>query len=100
MPDLDAAGAFGDVRSQRGNMLLFLYTNGTWVQLNADLVAEGETTQPIKFWHFEPYLRRTFKGTTDELHQVVADALSGKKAPPEPDPNEPPGLGPPLRRGK
>src|SRR5262249_26162421 len=37
-------------------------------------------------------------GTTVELAQVVRDALSGKKPPPDPNPKEEPGLGPELPR--
>jgi outer membrane protein assembly factor BamB len=74
----------------------FAYTNGTWFQMigRAGNNAAGATWA---FTHCEPYLRRTFKGTTEELRRVVIDGLSGKKKPPEPDPKEPPGLGPELK---
>ena len=88
-------GAFAPVR--RGNMVLFLYTNGTWVQFAAE-TEEGQTRLPIKFHHFEPYLRRTFKGTTAEMRQVIIDGLAGKKEPPGHDPNEPGGLGPEVKQ--
>jgi hypothetical protein len=32
------------------------------------------------------------------LKQVVADGLAGKKAPPEPDAMEPPGIGPAVKK--
>ena len=44
--------------------------------------------------HLEPYLRRTYKGTTAEMAQAIRDGLSGKKKPPPPDAREKPGLGP------
>lgn len=88
-------GAFAPIR--RGNLVLFLYTNGTWVQFAGVTSEEGQTSLPIKFHHFEPYLRRTFKGTTEELRQVIVDGLSGKKAPPPYDSKEPGGLGPEVK---
>lgn len=81
-------------------LIAYVYSNGTWFQLVADRVEGQDAFPSFRFTHFEPYLRRTFKGTTVELQQVVTDGLSGKKAPPEPDPKEPPGLGPPMRRAK
>jgi len=87
-------GAFAPIR--RGNMVLFLYANGTWVQFAA-VTEDKQTSLPIAFHHFEPYLRRTFKGPTAEMRQVVIDGLSGKKAPPPYDPKEPGGFGPELK---
>jgi hypothetical protein len=83
--------------SQRGTKTtLFAYTNGTWFQV----VGEPHQGQSVlfSFTHFEPYLRRTFKGATEELRQIVADGLAGKIKPPPPNPKEPPGLGPPLKK--
>jgi hypothetical protein len=88
-------GAFAPIR--RGNLVLFLYTNGTWVQFAA-VTEETQTSLPIAFHHFEPYLRRTFKGTTAEMRQVSIDGLSGKNSPPPYDPKEPGGFGPELKR--
>ena len=54
------------------------------------------------FWsfaHVEPYLRRTFKGTTAELKQTLRDGLAGKKLP-DVDPQEIPGLGPEVETPK
>ncbi len=67
------------------------YTNGTWFQLTAP--ADGDN--PVwSFTHLEPYLRRTFKGTTAEMRETLTDAISGKKAAPKVDPKEKPGIGP------
>jgi outer membrane protein assembly factor BamB len=67
------------------------YTNGTWCQLKGE--ADGDTVR-WAFLHFEPYLRRTYKGSTADLRQVVVDGLSGKAAPPDLDPKVEPGIGP------
>ncbi|HXG08932.1 MAG TPA: hypothetical protein VNK04_04015, partial [Gemmataceae bacterium] len=79
---------------QRGDRFDALaYTNGTWFQMVGHRSSDTDAVR-WAFTHCEPYLRRTFKGTTAELRQVIGDALAGKKTPPEPDPREPPGLGP------
>jgi outer membrane protein assembly factor BamB len=83
--------------SKRGKRYTaFGYTNGTWFQLIGQ--AEDDSSKVRwSFTHCEPYLRRTFKGTTEELKQVVRDGLAGKKKPPEPDAKEEPGLGPEVK---
>lgn len=75
-----------------GRTTLFAFSNGTWFQITAEAKSSDSA-----FTHFEPYLRRTFKGSTAELKAIVADALAGKKEPPPIDTQEPPGLGPPVR---
>ena len=86
--------------SKRGKRYIaFGYTNGTWFQM----IAQAEEDPAKVRWgltHCEPYLRRTFKGTTETLKQVVQDGLANKKKPPEPDANEPPGLGPEIKEEK
>jgi hypothetical protein len=83
--------------STRGSRItMFAFTNGTWFQMTADSRTDESST--VAFTHFEPYLRRTFKGTTAELKQAVVDGLSGKTEPPPPDPKEPPGIGPPVKK--
>ena len=67
------------------------YTNGTWFSMTAVKV-DGELRWA--FSHLEPYLRRTYKGTTKEMVQTVRDALAGKRKPPRPNSKEKPGLGP------
>jgi outer membrane protein assembly factor BamB len=85
--------------NQRGKRYdTFAFTNGTWFQVAGHIDKDEGAKVRWAFLHFEPYLRRTFKGTTAELRQVVIDGLSGKKAPPEPDPKESPGLGPELKK--
>jgi outer membrane protein assembly factor BamB len=79
------------VSKQDKRYVALAYTNGTWFQMTAD---EGGENPVWSFTHCEPYLRRTFKGTTAEMQQAVADAVAGKKEPPRYDPKEKPGLGP------
>jgi outer membrane protein assembly factor BamB len=73
------------------------YTEGTWILLRGE-----KDTDKVRwsFNHFEPYLRRTFKGTTEELKKTVADAIAGKQNPPDVDKKEKPGIGPELKREK
>jgi outer membrane protein assembly factor BamB len=70
----------------------FVYTNGTWMQILGEKVEKERAV--FNLAHGEPNLRQTFKGSTAQLIDVVKDALSGKKQPPEIDKNEPPGFGP------
>ena len=44
--------------------LAFAYTNGTWFQLRGVKPADSALVR-WSFTHTEPYLRRTFKGTTE-----------------------------------
>jgi outer membrane protein assembly factor BamB len=71
------------------------YTNGTWFQLTG-IKPEDSDTVRWSFTHLEPYLRRTYKGTTDEMRQVVVESLEGKRKPPDYNPKEAPGFGPEL----
>src|SRR5262249_59172938 len=70
---------------------VFVYTKGTWSQILGGI---DDDTTTSRFLNSEPYLRRTFKGTTAELRQAIVDGLSGKKEPPPPDEKEAPGYGP------
>src|SRR5439155_1066803 len=84
----------------RGKRLtVFGYTNGTWFQMVGQQ-PDGADPLVLAFTHCEPYLRRTFKGTTAQMRQVVLDGLSGKQKPPEPVADEPPGLGPEVQSDK
>jgi hypothetical protein len=74
-----------------GKRQILAFTNGTWFQLSK--TGEG----PWGFVGCEPYLRRTFKGTTAELKAVVEGVLAGKTKAPAPNPKEPPGLGPEVK---
>jgi outer membrane protein assembly factor BamB len=75
----------------------FAYTNGTWFQMVGYEDEKDPTIVRWAFTHCEPYLRRTYKGTTAELRQTVIDGLAGKKEPPAVDEKEPPGFGPEVK---
>jgi len=69
------------------------YTNGTWFDMLG--YVDGEAVR----WAFvqcQPNFRRTFRGTTDELTEVVKLAVARKKAPPPIDKKASPGLGPEI----
>jgi outer membrane protein assembly factor BamB len=92
-PDLPLV-LFGNQRG--GKVTVFGFTNGTWFQMEGRKTGK-DTAVVFAFNHVEPYLRRTFKGTTAELRQIIVDGLSGKKQPPEPNEKEPPGFGPEVK---
>jgi outer membrane protein assembly factor BamB len=75
----------------------FAFSNGTWFQVMGQ---KTEDSVAWSFTHLEPYLRRTFKGTTAEQVEIIRGSLSGKVKPPEPNPKEPPGLGPEYKSGR
>jgi outer membrane protein assembly factor BamB len=85
--------------NQRGKVLTtFGFTNGTWFQVIGK--ATTADTAAWSFTHCEPYLRRTFKGTTAELQGLLKESLAGKKELPAPDEKEPPGYGPEVPQKK
>src|SRR5262249_35200367 len=86
--------------SKRGKRYVaFGYTNGTWFQMEGRIEQEdGKEVVRWSFLHCEPYLRRTFRGSTDELKQTIVDGLKETKEPPAPNEKEPPGLGPPINK--
>jgi hypothetical protein len=81
--------------SEKNKYISFAYTNGTWFQMVG--VKSGDNVV-WNLTHGEPYLRRTFKGTTDEMKQTVQDVLKGKKRPPAFNEKEAPGFGPELKQ--
>jgi outer membrane protein assembly factor BamB len=84
--------------AERDNGYIALcYTNGTWFQSRGE--KDGDKVR-WSFNHFEPYLRRTFKGTTTEMKRTVADAIAGKQDPPAVDKKEKPGIGPEVKADK
>jgi hypothetical protein len=81
--------------NQRGKRYdTFAFTNGTWFQVAGHIDKDEGAKVRWAFLHCEPYLRRTFKGTTAELEQTLTDVLAGKKKAPPANPKEPAGLGP------
>jgi outer membrane protein assembly factor BamB len=82
-----------------GRYIAFGFTNGTWFQMAGRIENEnGKEVVRWNFLHCEPYLRRTFKGTTAELKQIILDGVAKKKAPPAPNDKEEPGFGPPIKK--
>src|SRR5205814_8226161 len=79
------------VQEVEGRLITFGYTNGTWFQVLGQ--KDGDVYR-WSFLHCETYFRRTFKGTTAEMKQVVTDFLEKKKEPPGPNKDEKPGYGP------
>jgi len=79
--------------------IAFGYTEGTWFQMEGRIEKDdGKDVVRWAFLHAEPYLRRTFKGTTAELKQIISDAVKKKKDPPVPNEKEEPGFGPALKK--
>lgn len=64
------------------------FAEGGWFRLAAPKAGTG----PWQFVHLEPYLRRTYHGSTAALQQTITDALAGKTPAPEPDPKVKPGF--------
>jgi outer membrane protein assembly factor BamB len=85
------------VTSRDDKYLALGYTDGTWFQLIGSKTEDGKGAR-WAFTHCEIYLRRTFAGTTKEMITVVTDAVAGKKKPPKPNPKEPPGFGPEVKK--
>ncbi|MBI1916674.1 MAG: PQQ-binding-like beta-propeller repeat protein [Planctomycetes bacterium] len=83
--------------SQKPNRFVgFGFSNGTWFQL----LGRKDTASDRVSWmltHGEPYLRRTFKGTTAEMRQLVEGVLKGTVKAPEPNLKEEPGFGPEVK---
>ena len=76
------------------------YTNGTWFRMvGAVDKQDGQDVTRWRFTHCEPYFRRTFKGTTEELIKAIQGGLKGEKLPPFDEKAEP-GYGPPLKKVK
>ena len=72
-----------------------LFSEGSWFQIIGQLV---EGSPRWSFTHGEPYLRRTFKGTTQEMQNVVVAYVKDMTPPPAVSADEKPGFGP-VREG-
>ncbi|HEY1186152.1 MAG TPA: hypothetical protein VGE74_00785, partial [Gemmata sp.] len=87
------------VRKQGKTYNAKVFVEGSWFSVYGQLDAGGKTVR-WAFLHGEPYLRRTFKGTSAEMVKTIEDALAKKGKPPEPDEKEKPGYGPPVAAKK
>jgi outer membrane protein assembly factor BamB len=78
----------------RGNSYVptFAFTNGTWLQLHGTKLENDQVVFSLK--SAEPYFRKSFKGTTAELRQLLKDHAAGKGKLPPLDDKEAPGFGP------
>lgn len=76
-----------------------VFVEGSWFSVYGTLDSDGKTVR-WAFLHGEPFLRRTFKGTSAEMVKTVEDSLSKKGKPPEPDEKEKPGYGPAVEKPK
>ena len=83
----------------RDRYVAFGYTNGTWFQFTGQKDRDADTVR-WAFTHAEPYLRRTYKGSTAELRRLVADVVAGKKKAPPADEKVEPGFGPEVKPAK
>ncbi len=82
-------------KEPQSKFMALAYSNGTWFQLLGQ--TEKDSTR-WAFTHCEPYLRRTFKGTTAELQDLVTGVLKKKQKAPPPDKTAQPGLGPEIEQ--
>jgi outer membrane protein assembly factor BamB len=87
---------FASKNARTNRYTAFAYTNGTWFQMIGQ-ANDGAKAVRWSFSHCEPYLRRTFKGTTAELKDIITESLAGRREPPPPDPKAEPGLGPEIK---
>lgn len=74
-----------------------VFVEGTWFSIYGQLDADGKTIR-WAFLHGEPFLRRTFKGTSAEMVKTIEDALAKTSKPPEPDEKEKAGYGPVVEK--
>jgi hypothetical protein len=82
-------------KADNGQLMALAFTNGTWIQLLG--YPDGKEYR-WAFTHGEIYLRRTFRGATQELKTVVTEVLAKKKRAPPYDPKVPPGWGKELEQ--
>lgn len=76
----------------------FAFTNGTWFQLQGTQVEKDKAVFSLK--SAEPYFRKSFKGTTEELRKLLKDHAAGKAKLPPLNEKEPIGLGPEYEKKK
>jgi outer membrane protein assembly factor BamB len=77
-----------------GNHITRGYCNGTWFSLSGSIVDDKEDKVVFALTSAEPYFRKAFKGTTDELRKILKEHAAKKGKLPEFDDKVPPGFGP------
>jgi hypothetical protein len=93
----DTGGFWHNKGAERKHPIAFGFVEGSWFCLESTRREDGKVVWRLA--QGEPYLRTTFKGTTAELSQVLADHLAGKAGLPGPVKAEP-GFGPEYRPKK
>jgi hypothetical protein len=86
---LQEGDAFVLFYSRKGDEIASLgHAGDLWFQLFA---THDRNTSKVwwRFMHIEPYMGRTFSGTTPDLLRLAEDVLAGRRAPPGPDPKVP-----------
>jgi outer membrane protein assembly factor BamB len=88
---------FASKRGKRYQAMAFV--EGSWFSLQG---FEDESGKVVRwaFLHGEPYLRRTFAGSSAELIRIIEDGLARRAVPPMPDEKAKPGYGPPATEDK
>jgi outer membrane protein assembly factor BamB len=87
---------FVSKRGKKYNAMAFV--EGSWFSMQG---TQDETDSKVVRWAFqngEPFLRRTFKGTSPELIKIIEDGLAKKAKPPAPDEKEKAGYGPAVEK--
>jgi outer membrane protein assembly factor BamB len=74
-----------------------VFVEGSWFSVHGTEDPADKTVR-WAFQNGEPFLRRTFKGTTAELVKTIEDGLAGKAKPPAPNEKEPRGYGPAVEK--
>jgi outer membrane protein assembly factor BamB len=69
------------------------FTNGTWFQLRGEQTGAKDEVR-FALTSAEPYFRKSFKGTTEELRKLLKDHAAGKAKLPPLDDKVEPGFGP------
>jgi outer membrane protein assembly factor BamB len=78
----------------RGNgFITYGFTNGTWFQLRGEQTGAKDEVR-FALTSAEPYFRKSFKGTTEELRKLLKDHAVGKAKLPPLDDKVEPGFGP------
>lgn len=88
---------FANKRGKRYQAMAFV--EGSWFSLQGFEEEAGKTVR-WTFLHGEPYLRRTFAGSSAELIRIIEDGLVRRAMPPMPDDKAKPGYGPPASEDK
>ncbi len=77
-----------------GNHITFAFANGTWFQLTGATVDDKQDKVVFSLKSAEPYFRKAFRGTTDDMRKVLKDHVAKKAKLPEFDDKVEPGFGP------